>query len=41
MKLADVRYEWSITVFEVYSFWCLYKSPNLMDETTVEMMEKS
>ena len=41
MKLADVRYEWSIKVFEVYSFWYLYKSPNLMDGTTVEMTEKS
>ena len=39
MKLADVRYEWSITVFEVYSFWYLYKSPDLMDETMVEKME--
>ena len=28
--LADVRYEWSIIVFEVYSFWDLYKSPELM-----------
>ena len=40
MKLAEVTYEWSITVFEVYSFWYLYKSPDLMDETTLETMKK-